>query len=468
MSNNYGIIDSFTLKGVHGYKDLHIDCTGPVAIIAAENGAGKTTLLNAINAFLSRRFHRLNALSFESIECKFKEQRFPLVLLKSEIGGNYSEETRAVINELAVAASVSEDELVDFVIHSYPKYGYEKNRRISGIISRIYGASPLGHEEIRAKFDIISNSLQSSISPAAQEIISQIRVLMKDVEIVYLPTYRRIEKPLLRISTRREVVRGRYEGRAQHSYQGVAFGLADIEEKLFEISEQIERESSIGYRDLSARILNDMLKGKYQREPLKITDLPELQDLSLFLGRLAPVENNLTHLFADIGRLYQSNEIFTDDFEFLRYFLARLNNVIGKTKGLENKVKEFVDVCNSYLAMSSDEKSLTFDPQTLRVKVKNTWTSDVTDMESLSSGEKQIVSLMAKLYLYEGRKFLLIDEPELSLSLDWQRKVLPDVMKSENVEQLIAITHSPFIFENELDKFAVPLIMKKTRVNAVV
>lgn len=54
-----------------------------------------------------------------------------------------------------------------------------------------------------------------------------------------------------------------------------------------------------------------------------------------------------------------------------------------------------------------------------------------------------------------GKKYLvLIDEPELSLSIDWQQKFLPDILKAPSCEQLIAITHSPFTFENELDRYA--------------
>ena len=45
----------------------------------------------------------------------------------------------------------------------------------------------------------------------------------------------------------------------------------------------------------------------------------------------------------------------------------------------------------------------------------------------------------------------MIDEPELSLSIDWQRRLLPDIIRSGNCNMLLAVTHSPFIFENEFD-----------------
>ena len=81
-------------------------------------------------------------------------------------------------------------------------------------------------------------------------------------------------------------------------------------------------------------------------------------------------------------------------------------------------------------------------------------------LDSLSSGEKQMISLFARLYLYPKKKILLIDEPELSLSLDWQRKILVDIVSAQSCQQIIAITHSPFVFDNALEPFATPLKLR--------
>jgi predicted ATPase len=76
-------------------------------------------------------------------------------------------------------------------------------------------------------------------------------------------------------------------------------------------------------------------------------------------------------------------------------------------------------------------------------------------LHHLSSGEKQIVSLFSHLYLSGGKKyFVLIDEPELSLSVPWQRKFLLDIKNADFCSGLVAVTHSPFIYDNELKKYA--------------
>lgn len=76
-------------------------------------------------------------------------------------------------------------------------------------------------------------------------------------------------------------------------------------------------------------------------------------------------------------------------------------------------------------------------------------------LSDLSSGEKQIVSLFSHLYLSGQQSyFVIIDEPELSLSVPWQRRFLIDIHKGGFCAGLIAATHSPFIYENELHRYA--------------
>lgn len=93
----------------------------------------------------------------------------------------------------------------------------------------------------------------------------------------------------------------------------------------------------------------------------------------------------------------------------------------------------------------------------MQVSVVTTHLNKKVPLDALSSGEKQMISLFARLYLYPAKKMVLIDEPELSLSLGWQRKILMDVVTTPSCCQVVAITHSPFVFDNALEPFAKPL-----------
>lgn len=68
------------------------------------------------------------------------------------------------------------------------------------------------------------------------------------------------------------------------------------------------------------------------------------------------------------------------------------------------------------------------------------------ELSDLSSGEKHIVTILGKAALSrkDGAVFIA-DEPELSLHLDWQRMILPSIIKLSPKSQIIVATHSPAI-----------------------
>lgn len=117
-------------------------------------------------------------------------------------------------------------------------------------------------------------------------------------------------------------------------------------------------------------------------------------------------------------------------------------------------------MCNRYLL----HKEIVYDKGTYTCRVElldgpGVVTGDEgsfeISLESLSSGEKQIVGLFSKLILEDvDDLFVIIDEPEISLSMDWQAMLLPDVTKTRNFGSLIAATHSPFVSDNELVDYA--------------
>src|SRR6185437_12054574 len=81
-------------------------------------------------------------------------------------------------------------------------------------------------------------------------------------------------------------------------------------------------------------------------------------------------------------------------------------------------------------------------------------TGERLELKMLSSGEKQIVSLFSHMYLSGEREFfVIIDEPELSLSVPWQQRFLPDIIGTGRCTGIVAVTHSPFIWENELEPY---------------
>ena len=76
---------------------------------------------------------------------------------------------------------------------------------------------------------------------------------------------------------------------------------------------------------------------------------------------------------------------------------------------------------------------------------------DAIDSRLLSYGEQQMLSFLCYNAFYED-SIIFIDEPELSLHVDWQRRLFPNLMKQQSSNQFIVATHSPCIYSKYEDK----------------
>lgn len=76
---------------------------------------------------------------------------------------------------------------------------------------------------------------------------------------------------------------------------------------------------------------------------------------------------------------------------------------------------------------------------------------DAIDSRLLSAGEQQMLSFLCY-NAFDEDSVIFIDEPELSLHPDWQRRLFPNLMKQQSSNQFIVATHSPFIYSKYEDK----------------
>lgn len=265
----------------------------------------------------------------------------------------------------------------------------------------------------------------------------------------------------------------------------IHFGLSDISDRLSRLSQEIIIKCNNGYRDISANIINELIDGEYKTKA-NIESLPTMEELKLFFTRIKLSKSRfnprsmgpyLELNSPNLERLYPINNVPEESRVFLTYFLNQLGLVIETIKAVENPISGFIEVCNKYLTKNDfsaehrskenkrknsdkDSKRLVLNRENLSIKAYNTYTDKPIHLEYLSSGEKQMISIFSKLFLYPLNKIVLIDEPEISLSINWQSRILVDIVNSSLCSQLISITHSPFVFENVLEPFAKSLKVK--------
>ena len=145
-----------------------------------------------------------------------------------------------------------------------------------------------------------------------------------------------------------------------------------------------------------------------------------------------------------------------------RYLNYQLN--IGK-RVLEIVSKNGVDAHNEVLLIKKQQERLIEIIDSLFI-----YTNKKVDIESnelnflcgedkltpyqLSSGEKQILVILLKVLVQDNKpSILFMDEPEVSLHIDWQRKLIQYIRELNPNVQIILATHSPgIILEGWRDK----------------
>ncbi|MDA9442742.1 hypothetical protein XH98_27335 [Bradyrhizobium sp. CCBAU 51745] len=470
------IIESFKIEGLYGYRTISIASEYSATILIAKNGSGKTTILAALDAFLRCQFSRLRELKFLRISCKLREVDREIEISRDDLVAYLgNDEMEAAARRLEIEPGA----LFAFIEE------YATNERKLSYDDEI-GQKIQTKFATRAEAQRFCTKLRESLESRAPSIDSAsalIKSALKGMEIVYLPTYRRIE---LSISptARQDRFGRRQKPVLPHVKSGlystdIQFGLSDILDRLSELNQRIVFDSNLGYREISASIINELIDGSFDRVAALPEEIPDKDELELFFSRLregrhgyGPYMDQIS--IPNIDKIYTGRDISDERNKFLRYFLAKLNTVIKKTLDVETLVRDFIGSCNKYLSsvdpstslpgelppslQDVDAKEMRLDRRALTVSVQSLSAGRSIPLDSLSSGEKQMISLFAKLFLYPDNKIVLIDEPELSLSLEWQRQILVDVINTPLCSQIVAITHSPFIFDNELDPFARSLI----------
>lgn len=467
-------IESFHLKGVYGYKNLSMTMKGKTTIFVSENGSGKTTILNALNYLLKGQFSKLKNMSFSEIQIKLTDRDNVITINKDSIKDTPPELKSLITEKLGIVDDdfwdENDTEDIYTAIDTFVFSG-GGNIREDQVLNSLYNASMYQMndfltflKELKSNLEILHSSQYGSLSELGSS--------LSGYEIIYLPTYRRVEKSFdrdVKFDARRRTS-ARKERRKYSNQDKISYGLRDVEETLSAITLDIERQSSAGYRSLSATMLDDLIRYENRIKQVDTYVLPAIEDLTRFLSRLDKPDSFNYHsvqskekinpLIKNLKDLYERDTIKEN--HYLNYFLSKLNPIIQDTKEQESKIETFVAICNKYLKSAGDSKFLTFDQSKLEVIVYDEFSGEKIQLNDLSSGEKQVISLMSILYLYDNsNKIILIDEPELSLSLPWQKLLLPDVDQCNTVSQVIAITHSPFIFDNELASNATAMRVTK-------
>lgn len=429
------MIEYIKIFELHGEKDVTLSFNGPVKIIIGDNGSGKTTVLNALYSILSQNFHKLSKLDFGRIELKFVSGDL-VELNKESFGfGKYLELLEAPALE-GLNSGLSQDDLVK-LLHLVRLKSFVNVQHIP----EFRNVSRRSKWSTRQTYDRLSYAAgkyldEESSTSVSDEIKEKISANVNG-KILYLPTYRRVEEALNNL--------GYLDDDFTKTDQLIQFGMNDVKSRFKKIKNELKESAVKLYTNLNGKMLTQ-LTSAYKASETEFSKIEKIEELRIVLSRVGDSISSETK--QQIMTLIESGNIKKDRYHPLVFVLSNLVDVYLEQKETDDSIKIFVNIANKYLV----NKEFSYDENNVDIKVINKKTKKPVELENLSSGEKQLISLFSMLYLDKNDNYIIIfDEPELSLSIEWQESLLPDMLDSGKCNFLVAATHSPFIFDNELD-----------------
>lgn len=151
-------------------------------------------------------------------------------------------------------------------------------------------------------------------------------------------------------------------------------------------------------------------------------------------------------IFNEIKR-YKGSEV--PDEKALKAALSTLDNInqdVVEFENIREGAFQSLTVLSDIIVTIFEHKGIRLNPRVVLGDIDNSINS-----EQLSAGEKQMLSFLCYNALYKECP-LFIDEPELSLHVDWQRILLDVMIEQGTSNQMFIATHSPFIYSQYPDK----------------
>jgi predicted ATP-dependent endonuclease of OLD family len=147
----------------------------------------------------------------------------------------------------------------------------------------------------------------------------------------------------------------------------------------------------------------------------------------------SPLYNELHSIVYEIGGTQSS---FSD-------YRLKATNFPEKADKINQRIRCFFETVDRLFAKT--QKKIQIDPHTNHLIFVDE--GEMIPLYKLSSGEKQLLLILFRVFLMEDQPYiLLMDEPEISLHIEWQYKLFEEIRRLNTNCQIITSTHSPSLF----------------------
>ena len=388
------MIKSLNVKGLNNRIDAALEFNEDLNIITGKNGSGKTTLLKLLWYLISGNLARiLPEIPFQSVSI-----RTDLFSLSIEKDNPYPGEVRAIFLDF---------ETRDRAKQALPHF-------------------PTDFEGVEIRFDSVE-----SVNGAG----GRIAELMKSS--LFFPSFRRIEGGYV---SRGYVSRGTID----NPEWKMTSGLEKLQDSMEGFSSGISRNGHKFIASISTNDIGQLLEQKYGDIHIRISNLQSkvLDDISQKIQVSAGSEIESATSQATPTVLNEIQQLADERDRLRRPFVAlsELTQNILQYQAIRVSGRSARDEGADGITLGEESG------ETALGTVEEAIASD-----KLSSGEKQMLSFLCYNAFSENTA-IFIDEPELSLHVDWQRLLLPTLLEQGTGNQFFIATHSPFIYAKYPDK----------------
>ncbi|WP_157825403.1 AAA family ATPase [Rahnella sp. AA] len=227
----------------------------------------------------------------------------------------------------------------------------------------------------------------------------------------------------------------------------------DIDDHLYELSENNSMhdipEGTVGYNNFESKIeiVNKTYLYSILREFLN-SKFTLSDNKKYFLNAVAKI-----NFISTINMSANSQQVLTGSDGRQRNFLdweieKEIADLVKTPKGKFTLL--FLKELNRHFSDSGKKVQITEGLKVITSDSKNP-----LPISKLSSGERQLLYIMAKVANTKSSPaFLLMDEPEISLHLNWQEKLIDSIKTLNPNCQIVIVTHSPaIIMDGYMDSY---------------
>jgi hypothetical protein len=126
----------------------------------------------------------------------------------------------------------------------------------------------------------------------------------------------------------------------------------------------------------------------------------------------------------------------------LELYESTLERVARSQEEAVRQLEAYLKTVNAFFGANGKRLLIVPDGE---VRIRDEKGGRNLELQTLSSGGRQVVAMVYEATHMSDKEVVLIDEPELSLHVDWQRPLVSRMAEQMGEKQIIVTTHSPVI-----------------------